>query len=70
MKLPTMWSLVRQVTECQPPFSLLPASALRLVYKALVVGGSGLEKQTEDEYWTMVRWLCVGNHSIRSLDNI
>ncbi|XP_052239002.1 exportin-4-like isoform X2 [Dreissena polymorpha] len=54
MKCPTMQELVRQVADNRSPFCLLPASALRLVYKALVLAGTGIAENNAAEYWQLV----------------
>lgn len=54
-----MWSLARHVAENQPPFCSLPASACRLVYKALVLAGAGVAEDHRVKFWELVsRVLC------------
>ncbi|XP_060554653.1 exportin-4-like [Ruditapes philippinarum] len=49
-----LWTMVRHLAHNQLPFCNLPASALRLLYKAFVLAGTGVNDQMSAEYWQLV----------------
>ena len=52
--------MARGLASNAEPFSRLPASSLRLLYKAFVLAGAGMQKNDlEAEFWTLVgtKWI-------------
>ncbi|KAL4233256.1 Exportin-4 [Mactra antiquata] len=54
VKCEGLWTIARLVAQSSEPFCNLPAKALKLVYKALVLAGTGVDTQMSAEYWRLV----------------